>query len=348
MKNWRNTIVSPKATIREALEKLNKGSLQVVLVLDGDERLKGTITDGDIRRALLANMDMSEPVGRIMQTKCTTASVEDSDARILELMQRGEFRHVPVLDDKGRVVNLKVLLEMLQERRRENWVVLMAGGLGSRLRPLTNDCPKPMLEVGGKPILQTIMEGFIGYGFHRFFLSVNYKAEMIEEYFGDGSRFNVDISYLREDTKLGTAGSLSLFPERPDKTFLVMNGDLLTQVNFERMLNFHRKHGATATMGIREYDVQIPFGVVETKDHRLVGLTEKPVHKFFVNAGVYAIEPDALDLMPKNQPMDMPELFEEVLAAKLEASVFPIHEYWMDIGRHGDLDRANGEYTDHF
>lgn len=348
MKNWRNTIVSPEATIREALERLNKSALQVVLVLDSEERLKGTVTDGDIRRALLDNRDLSEPVSGIMQTKCTTASVEDSDAQILELMQRKEFRHVPVLDEKGRVADLKVLLEMLQERRRDNWVVLMAGGLGSRLRPLTNDCPKPMLEVGGKPILQTIMEGFISYGFHRFFLSVNYRAEMIEEYFGGGSRFNVDISYLREDTKLGTAGCLSLFPERPDKTFLVMNGDLLTQVNFERLLNFHRKHGSTATMGIREYDVQIPFGVVETKDHKLVGLKEKPIHKFFVNAGVYALEPEALDLMPENQPMDMPELFEQVMATDLEASVFPIHEYWMDIGRRGDLDRANGEYTDHF
>jgi NDP-sugar pyrophosphorylase family protein len=224
----------------------------------------------------------------------------------------------------------------------------MAGGLGSRLQPLTDDCPKPLLKVGGRPILETIMLGFMEHGFHNFHLSVNYKAEMVEAHFGDGSRWGANIRYLRETTKLGTAGCLSLLPERPERTFFVMNGDLLTRVNFERMLAFHHENRSMATMGIREHEFEVPYGVVEMKNHRLLGLKEKPVQRFFVNAGVYAFEPETLDCIGSGEPLDMPEFFERIMARDLEASVFPIHEYWLDIGRHGDYDRANGDFLRHF
>jgi NDP-sugar pyrophosphorylase family protein len=224
----------------------------------------------------------------------------------------------------------------------------MAGGLGKRLGSLTQSCPKPLLKIGGTPILEIIVNRLAEQGFRKLFISVNYRGEMIEDHFGDGARWTADIQYLREPERLGTAGALSLLPERPPQPFVVMNGDLLTKLNLKHLLDFHREHRAKATMCVREYQFQVPFGVVQADEHRLLGIDEKPTHRFLVNAGIYALDPDVLDLVPKNQMFDMPHLFEKLVATGHETMAFPIREYWMDIGRMDDLEQAASEYCEIF
>jgi NDP-sugar pyrophosphorylase family protein len=220
----------------------------------------------------------------------------------------------------------------------------MAGGLGTRLRPLTEECPKPLIKVGGQPILQTVLEGFRAQGFHKFYISVNYKSEMIEQYFGDGRRWDASIEYLREEKRLGTAGPLSLLPETPESAVLVANGDLLTNLNFARLLSYHTEHRAMATMGVRQYSLQVPYGVIEIDGQCISHIQEKPTEKYFVNAGIYALEPDAVAQIPGKTFYDMPELFEDLIAAGEEVTAFPIQEYWQDIGQPDDLHRAQTDY----
>lgn len=348
MKDWKFTLISPKTPILEAIRIVDTSALQIALVVDEDRRLLGTITDGDVRRAILRQISLEEPVEKIMFTSPTVANVQNEREEILSMMYRKELRHIPVVDDAGRVVNLKSLMDMVQPHSRENLVVLMAGGLGTRLRPLTKDCPKPLLKVGSKPILETILENFIDSGFYRFYISVNYKAEMIQSYFGDGSKWGVQIDYLRENKQLGTSGALKLLPECPVEPFIVMNGDLLTKVNFQQLLDFHCEYQAQATMAVREYDFQIPYGVVQVQDNYLAGLDEKPVHRFFVNAGIYVLEPEVLKLIPKNRFFNMTDLFDQLLESNLKATTFPLREYWLDIGQLKDFDQANGEYYQYF
>lgn len=348
MKDWRLTLIGTGASIHDALGVINRSALQVALVVDGQERLLGMITDGDIRRGILANLPMTGAVEALMQKKCTVASPDDSPEKILQLMRNKSISHVPVVDDAGCVKGLKVLHDLLGSIQQDNWVVLMAGGMGTRLRPLTQDCPKPLLKVGGRPLLETIIRNFMKYGFHRFFIAINYKGDMIEEYFGDGDRLGCDIRYLREDRQLGTAGALHLLAPEPDKPVIVMNGDVLTQINMRRLLEFHGEQEAVATMCVREYDFQVPFGVVKADGHRLLELEEKPVHSFFVNAGIYVLEPSCLKDIPSQTYFDMPMLFEKVMARDGKTVIFPIHEYWMDIGQLADYERANGEYRHYF
>jgi NDP-sugar pyrophosphorylase family protein len=265
----------------------------------------------------------------------------------LDLLSNTGFRHLPVIDTKGRIVNVVYLKDPPKSLRKENRVVLMVGGKGSRLRPLTDDCPKPMLNVGNKPLLETILENFIEYGFYKFFLSVNYKSEMIEDYFGDGAKWDVNIQYLRENESLGTAGALSLLPEKPKLPLIVMNGDLLTKINFQQLMEFHDEQEANATMCVRKYDLQVPYGVVtmDLENQEIRKISEKPVHSFFVNAGVYVLQPEMLSFIPDQKYYDMPSLFEHLIEKKYVTGAFPIHEYWLDIGQRDDLIRANGEYN---
>ncbi|MDH4101509.1 MAG: nucleotidyltransferase family protein, partial [Nitrospirota bacterium] len=252
---------------------------------------------------------------------------------------------VPIVDSEGRVVGIELLDEILHAETFDNAVVLMAGGLGSRLRPLTDDTPKPLLKVGNKPILETIIENFMEYGFNRFFISINYKGEKIEEYFGDGARWGADITYMRETDRMGTAGALAGLAGKIDKPVFVMNGDLLTRVNFKQLMKFHVEQKGAATMCVRNYDLQVPYGVVTTDRYRLLSIEEKPSQRFFVNAGIYVIEPEVIGLIPQNTYFDMPELFKKLVEMKKEAAVFLIREYWLDIGRFDDLERANGEFA---
>ena len=347
-KSWQNTLVSPDATIIKALEIIDKGALQIALVVDGDGKMLGTVTDGDVRNGILRGISLEEPVRKIMCRAPVTAKADEDREAILEKMRRADILHIPLLDGKGRVIGLEILKNLALAARRDNVIVIMAGGLGKRLRPLTDDCPKPMLSVAGKPVLEIIIGAAMEYGFHRFYISVNYKSEMIEDYFGDGSRWRAEITYLQEKEELGTAGALSCLPERPAKPFIVMNGDLLTKVNFHHLLNFHGDHNAAATMCVREYHYQVPYGVVRADGHRLAAIDEKPVQTFFVNAGIYVMEPGILDLIDPRTSLDMPVLFEKLIQQRKEAIVFPIREYWLDIGHPKDLERAQYEYQNNF
>lgn len=348
MKDWKKILVAPETPILKAIRIIDDSSMQIALVVEEGNRLAGTVTDGDIRRGILRGVSLDSPVTQVMNKEPTVARLNEGREHILSLMRKKQFRHIPVLDEKGCVARIEILDDLIHVPDCENWVVLMAGGAGSRLGGLTNDCPKPLLKVGKKPILETILENFIEYGFRRFFFSVNYMADMVEDHFRDGSQWSVEISYLREEIKLGTAGPLGLLLERPSKPLLVMNGDLLTSINFQQLLDFHNERGAVATMCVREYHFQVPYGVVGIEKNLLVGIEEKPVHRFFVNAGIYVLDPSTLDHIPHNTYFDMPTLFEKLLAMKQEIAPFPIREYWLDIGRLDDLERAKGEYPEVF
>ncbi len=237
---------------------------------------------------------------------------------------------------------------MISPNHRLNPVILMAGGLGSRLKPLTDECPKPMLSIGGRPILETILMNFIEHGFHQFYIAVNYKSDVITRYFGDGQRYGVEIQYLYESERMGTVGALSLLPEIPKMPFFVMNSDLLTSVNFTQMLAFHEENKSIATMGIRKHYHQIPYGVLNLDQHRITRLIEKPIEDYFVNAGIYILSPNALDFMPKNCFYDMPDLFNSMIRENQTTCAFPLRDYWLDIGKIEDFERANQAYSDEF
>ena len=348
MTSWKELLISPESSIREAIQLLDKSAKQIVLVAEDNFALAGTVTDGDVRRGILKGLSLEEPVRKIMNSSPTVARADQGREAILATMKRTALHQIPLVDEHRHVVGLETLDELIQSRTRENIVVLMAGGLGVRLRPLTDGIPKPMLKVGSKPLLETILENFIEYGFTRFYISVNYMADVVKSHFGDGSRWNVEIRYLHEDQRLGTAGALSLLPEKPTAPFFVMNGDLLTKVNFSQLLDFHSDHRAQATMCVREYDFQVPYGVVNLDDHRITGVDEKPVQRFFVNAGIYVLEPKALELISENTYFDMPTLFERLIERHGETAAFPIREYWLDIGHMADYERANIEFGDVF
>jgi len=337
-----------QSTIKEALEIIDSGAVQIALVVDSNDVLLGTITDGDIRRAILKGKTLDDTVEDVYFKKPTVASVDTSKEDIINLCTSKKIYQVPIVDENRRVIRVVILDELLKPKSYENVVVLMAGGLGTRLRPLTNDTPKPLLKVGDKPIIETIIQGFVKYGFKNFILSVNYKAEMFKEYFGDGSKFGVNIEYIDEKKRLGTAGALSLMREKLKDDFFVMNGDLLTNVNFENLLKFHKESKADGTMCVREYDFQVPYGVVEVEDGSIKAITEKPVHKFFVSAGIYMLNPSVLQYIPDNEFFDMPTLFEKLIEQKRNAISFPIREYWLDIGRVEEYKRANQEYKNYF
>ncbi|MDH4618264.1 nucleotidyltransferase family protein [Brevibacillus sp. AY1] len=348
MVNWRDLLVSPNTPILDTLEIIDRNARQIALVTDESDRLVGTVTDGDIRRGLLKGKALKDPISMIMNPYPTVVSPYDSRENILALMKIKQIHQVPIVDEDGKIVHVEMLNDLLRPVKKENWVVLMAGGLGTRLYPLTHNCPKPLLKVGNKPLLETILQSYIDQGFHQFFISVKYKAEMIQDYFGDGSNWGVNIHYLEEKESLGTAGALSLLPEQPTEPFFVMNGDLLTKVNFEQLLDFHKTYQAEATMCVREYDHQIPYGVVRLDKHRLVSIEEKPTQRFFVNAGIYVLSPSVLEWIPNKQYFDMPSLFELLMKEEKHSIVFPIREYWLDIGRMADFEKANREYLEVF
>jgi len=336
-------VVSEETPLFETLRRIDQGNLQLAVV-ERDGKIVGTVTDGDVRRALLGGVGLDATVDLVMNRTPITAPAGISNTAALSLMRRHSIHQLPVVDNEGKVVEVKLIDDLALAPQSDHWVVLMAGGLGSRLKPITNDLPKPLIRVGDKPILETVLGGFVKAGFSKFFISVNYKAEMIRDYFGDGSAWGVDISYLEEDERLGTAGALSLLPERPKQPFFVMNGDLLTTVNFEQLLKYHCEHQAFATVCVREHSVTVPFGVVDFEDHRLLGMREKPTQRFFVNAGVYLLDPGVLDLLAANEVVDMPALIERSIANGKQSVVFPLREYWIDVGRLDDLQRASDEF----
>ncbi len=352
MKDWRKTSVGPETSIKETMAVIDKSAVQIALVVDQNDKLLGTVTDGDIRRGILKGVSLDEPVKRIFYVSPLTASIDDNSETLHRIMKEQSINQLPVVDHDGRVVELVLLRDILTGKKNKNPVILMAGGLGTRLRPLTESCPKPLLKVGGTPLLETILQGFIDKGFDTFYLSVNYKAEMIEDYFGDGSKWGVSVNYLRETKRLGTAGSIKLLPRKPTLPFIVMNGDLLTKVDFKNLLEFHvnnnKLSNAMATMCVREYNMQIPYGVIRQEGNRLVHLDEKPVHRFFINGGIYVFEPDMIDLIPDDQYFDMTHLFDKMMGKDYKTVIFHIREYWMDIGHKADFETADGEFGEIF
>lgn len=344
MKNYKNITLSQNSTIRKALEKIDSGSMQIALIVDEDDKLIGTLTDGDIRRGLLSNLSLDDSIETIIFTTPTVARLGESKEAILQKALANKLKQIPIVDEEYKILGIKEIDELIRPSPRPNKVILMVGGLGSRLQPLTNDTPKPMLKVGNKPILQTIVEKFAQYGFVRIVMCVNYKSHIIQDYFGDGSSFGVAIEYIFEEQRMGTAGALALLNQTPDEPFFVMNGDLLTDVNFEHLLEYHLSQNATATMCVREYDFQVPYGVVNIEGKNILSIVEKPIHKFFVSAGIYMLDSKVLTLIPQNEFYDMPTLFETLIAKNHKALSFPIRGYWLDIGRMEEYERANNEY----
>lgn len=341
--NWKNILVSPDTNIQEVLQVLDKEAMQLVLVVDEHNKLLGTVTDGDVRRALINNVALSASVCDIMFTTPTTAAVSTTKKSLLTLMQNKGINSIPILlDDK--VVGVETLQHAMMKTRHENPVFIMAGGFGTRLRPLTDNCPKPMLHIGDKPILETVILSFINSGFINFYISTHFMPEQIEAHFGDGSKWGVNINYVHEDSPLGTGGALGLLPQdMPDLPIIMMNGDVLTKVNFERLLEFHNENAAHATMCVREYDYQVPYGVINGEGNKIISMVEKPTQRFFVNAGIYVVSQSLARSVPMNHIIDMPTLLEQSIAKERDVLMFPIHEYWLDIGRMDDFNRAQAD-----
>lgn len=335
--------INQNASIKEALEVIDKGAIKVAVVLSDDGLLLGMLNDGDIRRALLKGMSLGDSIAGIINKHPVVANINDTKERILELANEKKLHQIPIISN-GKLIGIQDIREFLAPKNKPNKVILMVGGLGTRLRPLTNDVPKPMLDVGNKPILHTIVENFAKYGYTDIIMCVNYKSEIIKEYFGNGDKFGVKIEYVLESQRMGTAGALSLLKERPKDDFFVMNGDLLTNVNFEYLHEYHKDSNALASICIRKYEMQVPYGVVNVRANKVTSIEEKPTQSFFVSAGIYMFSPIVLDFIPKGVFYDMPTLFSELLKHDFPIHPFPIREYWLDIGRMDEYRRANDEY----
>ena len=335
--------INQNASIKEALEVIDKGAIKVAVVLSDDGLLLCMLYDGDIRRALLKGMSLGDSIAGIINKHPVVANINDTKERILELANEKKLHQIPIISN-GKLVGIQDIREFLAPKNKPNKVILMVGGLGTRLRPLTNDVPKPMLDVGNKPILHTIVENFAKYGYTDIIMCVNYKSEIIKEYFGNGDKFGVKIEYVLESQRMGTAGALSLLKERPKDDFFVMNGDLLTNVNFEYLHEYHKDSNALASICIRKYEMQVPYGVVNVRANKVTSIEEKPTQSFFVSAGIYMFSPIVLDFIPKGVFYDMPTLFSELLKHDFPIHPFPIREYWLDIGRMDEYRRANDEY----
>jgi len=336
------------ATIMNSLDVISSGAVKIALVVGADNKLLGTLSDGDIRRGLLRKKTLNDTIEDIYFKSPVTAKRGTLREDLLRLCSINKISQVPIIDDDQKVIDLFLLDSELSRKQHANNVVLMVGGLGTRLRPLTKHMPKPMLNVGDRPILETIVKGFVDCGFTNITMCLGYKSNVIQDYFQDGSAFGASIDYIVEEKRLGTAGALSLLKKKLNKPFFVMNGDLLTNVNFENMLDFHELNNSKATMCVREYDIQVPYGVVNLNKEKIVSIEEKPIHSFFVNAGIYLLEPECIDLIPSNTFYDMPLLFEELILNNKKTVSFPLKEYWLDVGRISDYEKAKFEYKNIF
>lgn len=341
-------LVTPDASVREVIEAIDNGAIEIALAVDGNRRLVGTVTDGDIRRALLTGAKLDDPITAIVHREATTAPAGTDARRLLGLMTERSIEQIP-LTEGDRVVDVATLRELVGAAPDHGTVVIMAGGQGQRLRPLTDDTPKPMLKVGDKPLLEQVVGQIRDAGFQKIVMAVNYRREVIEEHFGDGSEFGMEVTYVHEHERLGSAGALGLMREELDRPFIVVNADLLTNVNFGALARFHAEQANVLTVGVRQCVIEVPYGVVDLDGLAVTGLTEKPSLEFFVNAGIYAVSPDAVALMPEEvREFNMTDLIEAALAAEARVGSFPIREYWLDIGQLADYERAEGDHATYF
>ena len=341
--DWEKALLPINATLQQAISKLDKTAFQIAIIVTSDRILAGTLTDGDIRRGLLRGMGMDRPIEPIINREPLVAPPSLGRGPVLKLMQVNRVHQLPIVDENRCVVGLHLLDELMGSCQLQNLMVIMAGGQGTRLRPHTKNCPKPILQVDGRPMLGHIIERAKAEGFQHFILAVHYLGNIIEEYCADGRRWNVQIDYLREESPLGTAGGLSLLNPRPEIPFIVSNADIISNIGYSDILNYHCIQGASATMAVRAYEWQHPFGVVRTQGVKIVGFEEKPVVRHHINAGVYVLNPDALDALKTGEHCDMPKLFSRLNDSDAQTIVYPIHEPWLDVGCIDDLNRAQSE-----
>jgi dTDP-glucose pyrophosphorylase/CBS domain-containing protein len=342
-KDFELFLVEPETPINRAIERIDRNSKGIVLVTDPQRHLLGTITDGDIRRTILAGIALDSPVRLILDQKNNrvplSAPQGTSNGELLKLMQQHVIHQLPLLDNEQRVVDLMTLDELMPEQLLPIQAVVMAGGFGKRLYPLTDETPKPMLPVGDRPLMEHIIDQLRDAGIEKVNVTTHFMPEKIKKYFGNGQDFGVNIEYVSEDRPLGTAGALGLM-EKPDQPMLVINGDILTKVDFRSMLDFHCEHQADLTVAVRRYDLQIPYGVIETEGVKITQVREKPLYTFFVNAGIYLLEPNVYQFIPNNERFDMTDLIDRLIAEGRTVISFPIREYWLDIGQPDDYKQA--------
>jgi dTDP-glucose pyrophosphorylase len=337
---WRRAILPPTGTIRHAVSNLNEVAIQIVLVVNELGQLEGTVSDGDIRRGLLKNLNLESPFSSIVNRNPLVVPEGIESHLVMQLMAANKVRQIPIVDQENKLIGLHLWDEFTNSAERANMMVIMAGGKGTRLRPQTDDCPKPMLPVAGKPMLEHIIERAKQEGIREFVIAIHYLAHVVEDYFGNGASWGVSITYLREPTPLGTAGALSLLNRRPDVPIVVANGDVIADIRYGDLLDFHGRHSAAATMAVRIHEWQNPFGVVQMNGLEIVGFDEKPIIRSHINAGVYALEPSALDALGKGEYCAMPTLFENLQGRGQRIVAYPMHERWLDVGRPDDLARA--------
>jgi len=342
-------VAAPSDTLRQVLELIDGNGEGVAAIVGPGRSFVGIITDGDIRRALLANADFEQTVDQYLKSKTgpgpnrpLTVLPDTPEPERLAMMDRYGVRHLPLVDGGGQLVGIALRSDLVIEQPLAMRAVVMAGGKGMRLRPLTDKTPKPLLPVGKKPLIEHIVGQLRDSGVHNISITTHYHADQIQRHFGDGSKFGVKMRYTQEEEPLGTAGALAYLP-RQDEPVLVINGDILTSVDFSAMLDFHREHDSLLTVGVRQYDISVPFGVIEAEGAKVSKLSEKPSLSFFINAGIYLLEPKVLERIPKGQRMDMTDLINEIVADGLPVTSFPIHEYWMDIGQLGDYAQAQAD-----
>ena len=341
---WKNATLQSSATIQNAISNLNEVAIQIVLVINDRGLLEGTVSDGDIRRGLLKGLDLTSPIRSVVFRNPLVVPDGVDRSIVTQLMIANKIRQIPIVDENHRVIGLHLWDELTSIPERSNLMVIMSGGLGKRLLPHTESCPKPMLQVAGRPMLEHIIERAKIEGFSRFILAIHYLGHIIENYFGNGDRLGVSIDYLREELPLGTAGALSLLSPRPELPFVVTNGDVITDIRYGEILDFHGRQDSTATMAVRIHEWQHPFGVVQMNGVDIVGFEEKPITRSHINAGVYVLESSALDTLEKGEHCDMPTLFERLQACGKRTVAYPMHEPWLDVGRPNDLERANRDW----
>lgn len=339
-------VVSPAASIREALEAITKNSRQAVVVVEPDGRLAGLVTDGDLRRAILRGLSLNDPITQALNRQPTVAPAATDRSEALAVMRARGIRHLPLVDGRGRAVDVLFLEDLLDTGRLPNHAVIMAGGDGKRLRPLTEATPKPLLRVGGKPLLEILVERLRAAGVRSFHITVRHKSEMIEEHFGDGSRHDVGIRYVREREPLGTVGALALLDPAPREPFFLVNGDILTKCDFRSMLAFHERSGADVTVGTVRHEIDLQYGVVEVEGDRLTTLSEKPRIDLRINGGIYVIDPTVLARIPRERVFDATDLIRLLLEQGRHVAAFPIRDYWLDVGRLDDFHKADRDMAE--
>ncbi len=340
---WSQAIIPIDSTIGQAISNLNKVGIKIVLVVNDENKLVGTISDGDVRRGLLKGLDLNSPIAEIIHENPLVVPPEMPREMVKQLMLANKIQQIPVVDEQQQLIGLHLWDEITTQSARPNMMVIMAGGKGTRLLSYTDDCPKPMVLVAGKPMLEHIIERGKLEGFNHFVLAIYHLGHMIEDYFGNGEKLGVKIDYLREQTPLGTAGALSLLNPKPDAPFVVTNGDVITDIRYGELLDFHGRHQATATMAVRIHEWQHPFGVVRMQGVEIVAFEEKPIARSHINAGVYALSPEVLEELFAEKPCDMPTLFERLQTKEKRTVAYPMHEPWLDVGNPDDLVRANAK-----